>query len=83
MKLPAYLHGHDLWAITSYFNPVRYQLRLSNFRTFRKRLKVPLVVVELSYGDDFELQEPDADILIPLRGGAALWQKERLLNRKI
>ena len=80
MKLPAYLHGHDLWAITSCFNPVRYRLQLSNFRTFRKRLKVPLVVVELSYGDDFELQEPDADILIQLRGGAALWQKEQLLN---
>jgi hypothetical protein len=80
MKLPAYLYGHDLWAITSYFNPVRYRSRLSNFRTFRERLKVPLVAVELSYGDDFELQEPDADILIQLRGGAALWQKERLLN---
>jgi hypothetical protein len=80
MKLSADLYGHDLWAITSYFNPVRYRRRLSNFRTFRQRLKVPLVAVELSYADDFELQEPDADILIRLRGGAVLWQKERLLN---
>jgi hypothetical protein len=80
MTTHASLHGHDLWAITSYFNPVRYRRRLSNFKTFRKRLNVPLVAVELSYGDDFELQEGDADILIKLHGGAVLWQKERLLN---
>jgi hypothetical protein len=43
-------------------------------------LNVPLVAVELTYGSDFELQEGDADILIQLRGGAVLWQKERLLN---
>ena len=41
---------------------------------------MPLVAVELSYGAHFELQEPDADILIQLRGGALLWQKDRLLN---
>lgn len=68
------------WAITSYFNPMRSMRRLQNFRIFRNRLTVPLVAVELSYGADFELQEPDADILIQLRGGALLWQKDRLLN---
>jgi hypothetical protein len=77
---PARLLGHDLWAITSYFNPVRYRRRLQNFRIFRERLGLPLVVVELTYGSGFELQEQDADILIQLRGGAVLWQKERLLN---
>jgi len=70
----------SLWAITSYFNPMHSRRRLLNFRTFRKRLNVPLVAVELSFGSDFELQEQDADILIQLRGGALLWQKERLLN---
>ncbi len=68
------------WAITSYFNPMRSRRRLQNFRIFRDRLTVPLVAVELSYGPDFELREQDADILIQLRGGAVLWQKERLLN---
>lgn len=69
-----------MWAITSYFNPARFKRRLQNFRIFRDRLEVPLVVVELTYGSDFELQERDADVLIQLRGGAVLWQKERLLN---
>jgi len=70
----------DFWAITSYFNPVRYRRRLANFRVFRKHLNVPLVAVELAYSDGFELQVGDADILLQLRGGAVLWQKERLLN---
>ncbi len=69
-----------LWAITSYFNPLRFQRRLANFKTFRAKLNVPLVAVELAYDSAFELAEQDADILIRLRGGAVLWQKERLLN---
>jgi hypothetical protein len=72
--------AQDLWAITSYFNPMRYHRRLANFKIFRAHLSVPLVAVELAYDSDFELQEQDADILIRLRGGAVLWQKERLLN---
>jgi hypothetical protein len=71
---------NDLWAITTYFNPMRYRRRLANFKLFRSRLNVPLIVVELAYDADFELQQQDAEILISLRGGAVLWQKERLLN---
>jgi hypothetical protein len=70
----------DFWAITSYFNPMRYRSRLANFRTFRKHLQVPLIAVELTYIADFELRADDAEILVQLRGGAVLWQKERLLN---
>jgi hypothetical protein len=70
----------DFWAITSYFNPVHYQRRLVNFRTFRQHLKIPLVAVELAYGPTFELRPEDAEILIQLRGTAVMWQKERLLN---
>ena len=69
-----------MWAITSYFNPCRYSRRLDNYRVFRSRLRVPLVAVELSFGDGFDLTEQDADILIQLRGEDILWQKERLLN---
>ena len=79
MALPTATHD-DFWAITSYFNPMRYARRRSNFRIFRERLNVPLIAVELAYGDEFELKEQDADILIQLRGSAILWQKERLLN---
>lgn len=69
-----------LWAITAYFNPLRYRRRLANYRTFRARLNLPLVAVELAYGGDFELREGDADVLIRLRGRDVMWQKERLLN---
>ena len=69
-----------MWAITSYYNPVRYERRLSNYKIFRANLRIPIVAVELSFDGRFELTEKDADILIQISGGAILWQKERLLN---
>jgi hypothetical protein len=69
-----------VWAITSYFNPLGYRRRLSNYRLFRTNLTIPLVTVELSFNGVFELENQDADILIQLSGAALLWQKERLLN---
>ena len=68
------------WALTSYFNPMRYRRRRANYRAFRERLNVPLVAVELANGAGFELTEEDADVLIQLRDGDVMWQKERLLN---
>ena len=73
--------GRDhLWAITSYFNPMGWRRRLANYRLFRERLSIPLVAVELAYGPDFELNQTDAEILLQVRGGDVMWQKERLLN---
>jgi len=69
-----------MWAITSYFNPARYKRRLANYKRFRTDLRVPLVTVELSFDGMFELTKEDADVLIQIKGGAVLWQKERLLN---
>lgn len=69
-----------LWAITCYFNPAGYHSRRANFLVFREHLPVPLVAVELSYTDTLELNPSEADLLIQLRGGDVLWQKERLLN---
>jgi hypothetical protein len=69
-----------LWAITSYFNPVGFASRLNNFQTFRANLDVPLVVVELSFDGMFELRSDDAEIVVQIKGGDTLWQKERLLN---
>jgi hypothetical protein len=69
-----------LWAITSYFNPARYQRRLVNYRVFRRHLAVPLVAVELGSDRRFELGRDDADVLVQLAGRDPLWQKERLLN---
>jgi hypothetical protein len=69
-----------MWAITSYYNPVRFKKRLSNYKLFRANLHVPLVTVELSFDGQFDLAKEDADILVQITGGAVLWQKERLLN---
>src|SRR5579862_510563 len=69
-----------LWGVTSYFNPVGYRRRLQNYRVFRQRLNVPLVAVELAQRGPFELRLEDADVLVQLRGGDVMWQKERLLN---
>jgi hypothetical protein len=69
-----------MWALTTYFNPIRYKRRLSNYRIFRRNLHIPLVTVELSFDGQFELSRDDADVLIQVSGGAVLWQKERLLN---
>lgn len=69
-----------LWAVAAYFNPCRYRSRLENYARFRADLKAPLLTVELAFDAPFELGPADADILIQRRGGAVMWQKERLLN---
>ena len=69
-----------LWAVTCFYNPVRYRNRLNNYRRFRQSLGVPLVAVELSFDGRFELETGDAEILLQLTGGDVMWQKERLLN---
>ncbi|HUI26907.1 MAG TPA: hypothetical protein VL403_12555, partial [Candidatus Kryptonia bacterium] len=74
-------HESELWAITSYFNPIGFTRRLTNYRIFRQRLSVPLVTVEVARSADrFQLRAGDADVLIQLVGDDLLWQKERLLN---
>jgi hypothetical protein len=79
-EFPSGRNQSDFWAVTSYWNPVHYQRKYANYRLFRERLGVPLVAIELAFGADFELHEEDAEILIQMRGGDILWQKERLLN---
>ena len=74
------MSAEQLWAVTAYFNPCGYRSRLANFRAFRARLDVPLVAVELVYGDRAELEAGDADVLVRVPGQDVLWQKERLLN---
>ena len=69
-----------LWAVTCLFNPHKYRRRYANFVQFRRTLGLPLVAVELSFDGNFELQAADAEILVRVRGGDVMWQKERLLN---
>jgi hypothetical protein len=79
-KVPRRRDADGFWAITTYFNPMRYRRKHANYQRFRERLGVPLVAVELAHGPDFELGVDDAEILVKLRGHDVLWQKERLLN---
>jgi hypothetical protein len=72
--------GGVLWAITSYFNPMRYRSRLATYRGFRDRLPLPLAAIELTFDGRFELGAGDADLLVQVRGEDVMWQKERLLN---
>ena len=73
-----------LWAITSYFNPMGYQTRRMNYRTFRRHLRgVPLLTVEQGHAGRFELDEDDAEVLVQIPSRDVMWQKERLLNRAL
>jgi len=70
----------ELWAVSAYFNPAGFSRRLENFRTFRSRLGVPLVAVEVAFERDFELQPGDAEVLIQLRNPDVMWHKEAMLE---
>lgn len=73
---------HDLFAITTYFNPCAYRSRRQNYERFVAGLRrdgVPLLTIECAFpGQDFEL-EPQLAV-IQLRCDSLVWQKERLLN---
>lgn len=71
--------------MTTFFNPTMARSRLANYEVFRSRSRdqgLPLVTVELAFGDaPFQLSAgSDAEILIQRRSSSVLWQKERLLN---
>lgn len=73
----------EIWAITSFFNPAGYRRRLVNYRQFHDALQIPLATIELSFNNNWELAEHDADILVRISDGDVMWQKERLLNQLI
>lgn len=79
---PKYVQAPELWVITTYFNPCRYQTRRTNFDIFAASLRdagINLLVVECAFGtDDFEL--PLSLDTVRVRSRSLLWQKERLLN---
>jgi hypothetical protein len=74
------MRSDELWAVTSYFNPIGYTSRFQNYQLFRKHLAIPLLTVELSFNGEFQLTEQDADILVQIHGAHVMWQKERLIN---
>ena len=74
----------ELWGLVSYFNPGGGELRIANYRRFAAGVRgqgLPLLCVELAlHGNDFMLDERDADRLLQVRSTSVLWHKERLLN---
>lgn len=75
------LRSGVLWATTCYFNPAGLPSRRANYRRFRQNMALPLVTIELAFGDaPFVLDEKDAELLVQIRGGDVMWQKERLLD---
>jgi hypothetical protein len=82
-RKPRALDG-ELWTVTTFFNPAGYVTKKENYDRFRRGIAaadVPLLTVEVAFDDaPFELGDGDAEMLVQLRGGDVLWQKERLVN---
>src|SRR5205823_1867658 len=70
----------NAWAITVYQNPFACPLRIANYRCFRRNLGLPLLTIEHSQSDNYDLADDDADVLLRTGSSDILWQKERLLN---
>src|SRR5436190_21301954 len=72
------------WAVTPFFAPVHASIFLENLDRFASNLRkqgVPLLVVELAFGDaPFSVPQACADRIVRLRSDAVLWHKERLIN---
>lgn len=74
-----------MWGITCYYNPSHYKRRYENFQTFRKNLKIPIIVVELAMNDEpfvIEVMNENnkEEIIVQVRSDSIMWHKERLLN---
>lgn len=69
-------------AVCCHFNPTGSVQRVRNYERFRRLIDrggIPLVTVELAFGDNpFDL--PQGREIIQIRGGDVMWQKERLLQ---
>lgn len=66
--------------VTCHFNPLKYRRALENYNRFRDALGHEITTVELSFDDEFEIEDA-----IHIRGDERnlMWQKERLLNLAI
>ena len=82
-RIPTSLPG-SLWAVATFFNPAGYLNKIESYRRFRASLArqgVPLLTVELAFGDTAHvLAGSDAERLIQHRTDSVLWHKERLIN---
>jgi hypothetical protein len=73
----------DMAVVTCFFNPTASRAREENYRRFRSALEpcgLPVLTVELAFGDDPFMLENHSEELIQLRSPDRMWQKECLLN---
>lgn len=73
----------NMAVVTAFFNPGGFAARVANFRVFRESLKacgLPVLTVELAFGNDPHMLGPDDGEVLALRAPHPMWQKERLLN---
>lgn len=73
----------DMAVVTCFFNPGGYRSRVDNYYRFRRAMDacgLPVLTVELAFGNDPHMLDKGADELIQLRAPHTMWQKERLLN---
>jgi hypothetical protein len=77
-----YSYIDDLWIVTSYFNPQRYNTKRRNYQLFLDKLErshLNWLVVECAFGaTPFDLSRSPRTL--QLRARDVMWQKERLLN---
>lgn len=69
-------------AITTFFNPAKFESLHHNYFIFEEQLKrqgVELITVECAFGDD-PYQIPAGKNVYHLRSNSIMWQKERLIN---
>ncbi|WP_129677464.1 hypothetical protein [Candidatus Chloroploca sp. Khr17] len=81
----AYAPCDDLWVVTTYYNPARYQTKRANYEYFAAPIRaagIPFITIECAFGDEaFELTAGPA--VIQVRGRDVMWVKERLINLAI
>jgi hypothetical protein len=74
----------DMWGVAAHFNPSGYMTKLQNLELFARRVRrqgLQLAIVELAFGDAaFLVPEECADMVVRVRSGSVMWQKERLIN---
>lgn len=73
-----------LWGVSAYFSPAAERsppASLAWFSAAVRRQGLPLLIVELAFGDrPFQLAADLADRVLRVRAPDLMWQKERLLN---
>jgi predicted glycosyltransferase involved in capsule biosynthesis len=73
---------NEFCAVTTFFNPAKFDSLLNNYHVFAENLRlqgVKLITVECAFNND-KFQIPESKTVFHLRSNSIMWQKERLIN---